>query len=206
LTGGERSNGAPYARELRVLALAAVGAAALGLAALGVAGRLTDRLLLDFRGFAPSASRPEVLALFGPAQGVPEQRPLRLALQLAEPVRPGDFVAAERTFELAPGRYCLRALTFTGPVPRGTPPLAHPLEARVLIDGAIADARVVRDQADGEPGGMVFLEGLQPRAGRLTVRFELRAYDGGAWLHPRAPAVHFETATLRRCPQAKGER
>jgi hypothetical protein len=198
-------SGSPFARELRVLALAAAGAAALGLAALGAAGRFGDRLLLDFRSFAPAASRPEVLALFLPAQSPwQEQRPLRLTLQLAEPVRSGDFVAAERTFDLPPGRYCLRALTFTSPVPPGTPPLEHPLEARVLVDGALADARVVRDQPPGGPGGAVFLEGLEPRDGRLTLRFELRAYGGADWLHPRAPAVHFETATLRRCGTGGG--
>jgi len=193
----------PFSRELRVVALLAFAALAWGLAALGAAGaagRLGDRLMLDFRTFAPAASRPEVLALFQAAQSPwPEQRPLRLTLRLAEPVRPGDFVAAERTFEVPPGRYCLRVLTFSDAPPPGTPPLVHPLEARVLVDGALADARLVTDAGGGGLIDLDDLHSLRPQDGRLTLRFELRAYGGADWLHPRAPAVHFEAATLRRC-------
>lgn len=190
----------PFSRELRVVALLAFAALAWGFAALGAVGSAGDRLMLDFRTFAPAASRPEVLALFRTAQSPwPEQRPLRLTLRLAEPVRPGDFIAAERTFEVSPGRYCLRVLTFADAPPPGTPPLVHPLETRVLVDGALADARLVTDAGGGS---LIYLDNLQSlptRAGRLTLRFELRAYGGADWLHPRAPAVHFEAATLRRC-------
>lgn len=192
-----------FSRELRVVALLAFAAVAWGLAALSAAGAAGDRLMLDFRTFAPAASRPEVLALFEPAQGPwPERRPLRLTLRLAEPVRPGDFAAAERTFEVPPGRYCLRVLTFSDVPPPGTPPLVHPLEARVLADGAVVDARAVTDAGGGSliyRDDLRVLRVLQPRDGRLTLRFELRAYGGADWLHPRAPAVHFEAATLRRC-------
>jgi hypothetical protein len=189
-----------FSRELRVVALLAFAALAWGLAALGAAGSVGDRLMLDFRTFAPAASRPEVLALFQAAQSPwPEQRPLRLTLRLAEPVRPGDFAAAERTFEVPPGRYCLRVLTFSDPPPPGTPPLVHPLESRVLVDGAVVDARRVTDAGAGGLIDRDDLRVLRPRDGRLTLRFELRAYGGADWLHPRAPAVHFEAATLRRC-------
>ena len=187
----------PFSRELRVVALLAAAGLCWGLAALGAAGRLTDLLLLDLRGFVPAASRPEVLARFDAARSRwPELQAMRLTLELAEPVRPGDFLAAERSYELPPGRYCLRALTFTDPPPAGAPPLVHPLEARVLANGELAAARVVTDAG---AGALVAADGLQPRDGRLALRFELRAYDGGAWLHPRAPGVHFEAATLRRC-------
>ncbi len=187
----------PFSRELRIVALLAFAALAGGFAALGAVGRFTDRMMLDFRTFAPSASRPEVLALYEPAQSRwPEQRPLRLTLKLAEPVRSGDFVAAERSFAVPPGRYCLRALTYSEPPPAGTPALTHPLEARVLVDGALTDARPVTDAG---AGALISRDDLQPLDGRLTLRFELRAYSGADWLHPRAPAVHFEAATLRRC-------
>lgn len=186
-----------FSRELRVVALLAVAALGFGLAGLAALGRFTDRLMLDFRTFAPAASRPEILALFPGAQSPwPEQRPLRLTLKLAEPVRPGDFVAAERSFALPPGRYCLRALTFVDPLPSGAQPLTHPLEARVLVDGAPVDARQVVEKRSGD---LIARDGIRPRDGRLTLRFEVRAYSGADWLHPRAPAVHFEGATLRRC-------
>lgn len=173
-------------RELRWVAAFAALLALAGAAALAAAGRGSERLLLDLRLWQPSGS-PAAVAAFAAAQSaIPEQRPLRLTLLLPAPVRPGDRVAAERTFSRPDaGAYCLRLFTFTDPTAFGA------ARVRVLANGSEAASWPVVAAPEGK---IAHLADLRPRDGRLRLQLELRAESAGT-----ASQVHFEFLSLRRC-------
>jgi hypothetical protein len=179
---------APFfqSRELRWAAATVALLAFAAAAALGAVGRYSDRLLLDLWLWQPSGS-PAAVAAFAAAQSpIPEQRPLRLTLQLPDPVQPGDWIAAERSFARPDaGAYCLRFFTFADPAATGSS------RVRVLANDSEADSWPVGATAAGK---VAHLSGLRPRDGRLRLKLELRAEAAAA-----TPKVYFEFLSLRRC-------
>jgi hypothetical protein len=189
--------------ELKIALAAAVAAVALLFAVLAVLARRTDVLPLDFRAWEPVASSPfagtirsagEVRAWFDAQQSpAVEQRPLRLTLRLL-PSATQDFLAASRMVPVTgDGPYCLRVFV----VPLAAGPDAR---LRVLVDGAVAASLPA---VEDRKARIVEVAGIQPREGRVDLRFELRAGPGGVpegW----APAAWFDYATLRECGRRRG--
>lgn len=179
---------APFfrSRELGWVAVLAALLALAAAAALAAAGRGSDRLLLDLRLWQPSGS-PAAAAAFAAAQSpIPQQRPLRLTLQLPAPVQAGDWIAAERTFSRPDaGAYCLRLFTFADPAAAGA------ARVRVLANGSEAASWPLVAAPEGK---IAHLADLRPRDGRLRLQLELRADSAGT-----ASRVHFEFLSLRRC-------
>jgi hypothetical protein len=184
--------------ELHALLALVVAAGSLVLALLAVLARRSDVLMLDLREWRPSASRPfqgadrsaaEVQQHFDALQpALAAQRPFRLTLGLQPSPTPDVLTAGRRIPVSGDGPYCLRF--FVSPVRLGPGG-----EARALVNGAVAAS--VR--ADDSGKGRIFeVKGIEPRDGRVDLRFELAAGAGGVpagW----SPAVHFEFVTLRAC-------
>jgi hypothetical protein len=190
----DKSGGLYRSAELRVVLAAAVAAGAMLLAVLAVVAGRTDLLLLDFREWRPVNAGAES---FNRLQAVPaERRPFRLTLQLDPGRARQDSLAAEREFPAAEGgRYCFRVLA-SAPAPAAG--IAEDARVAVYVNDAVAWSAPL---ADVVKGCAISVAGIRSRGGRIKVRLELRSAQRTAAPPLPASAVHFEYATLRRCPR-----
>jgi hypothetical protein len=190
-------------RELRLVVAASGALVALLLAVLHVVAARTDLLMLDLREWRPVSSVPgltgEELARFYEGLQVvpPEQRPFRLSLQLPPTARPGDVLAAERVVDAGEGSRCLFVLSFVSAPAPGSAATTLPVLSQVVAGDRVVSLPAITPAA---AGSVWYLRDVQSRAGKLPIRFEVRASGVAPGMTARPPAaIHFELARLRPC-------